>query len=35
MAAKEWAAAEAARKAAGPVKKAAKKLGRKTSAATK
>jgi len=32
---KEWAAAEAARKAAGPVKKAAKKVGRKTSAATK
>ncbi|MCA1673476.1 MAG: YegP family protein [Actinobacteria bacterium] len=32
---KDWAAAEAARKVAGPVKKAAKKAGRKTSAATK
>ncbi len=30
---KEWAAAEAARKVAAPVKKAAKKLGRKAAAA--
>ena len=32
---KEWAAAEAARKAAGPVKKAARKVAKKTSAAAK
>ena len=32
---KEWAAAEAARKAAGPAKKTAKKAAKKTSAAAK
>ena len=32
---KEWAAAEAARKAAGPLKKVAKKVVKKTPAATK
>ena len=32
---KEWAAAEAARKAAGPVKKVAKKVAKRTSGVTK
>lgn len=32
---KEWAAAETARKAAGPVKKLARKVSKKTSASTK
>ena len=32
---KEWAVAEAARKAAGPVKKVARKVAKKTSAAAK